>query len=75
MQIVDRYKTIKNKNKNGSKILYATNNNSAIENYILQKEEIKKEMQERINKEKIVKELAEEIAVGIEKELKNTLKG
>lgn len=27
-------------------------------------------MQERINKEKIVKELAEEIAAGIEKELK-----
>lgn len=83
MDINEQYKNIINKGKRLPPIYYLINGNkeNAMENYILQKEQIKKEYEEREEKknqqeklkqeqEKMTKQLAEDIAEEIGKELK-----
>lgn len=81
-----RFKMIMNRGEIRSKLLFASSDNTPYQNYILQKEAFKKELEERENKikekermkqekKKMAKEIAEEAAAQIAEELKKALNG
>lgn len=79
-EYIARFKMIMNRGEIRSKLLFASSDkNTPYQNYILQKEAFKKELEERENKikekEKIAKEIAEEAAAQIAEELQKAING
>lgn len=85
-EYIARFKMIMNRGEIRSKLLYAFNENTPYQNYLLQIEAFKREAKERENKikekerikqekEKMAKEIAEEAAAQIAEELKKALNG